>query len=163
MEHVVGEIGGEPLAFTLSHYLFTIFSMAKVTPYLHFNGNAQEAFDFYKSVFGGEFTTIMKMKDVPGSGASGAEGEKIMNITLPLGKDHALMASDVPEHLLKEKVFTVGNNLDLSVSLDTKEEAELVFAGLSAGGVVEMSMADGGGNFGMLVDKFGINWMVSFP
>lgn len=139
--------------------------MVKISTHLHFNGNTKEAFDFYKSVFGGEFTNVMKFKDVPGFTVSESEAGKIMHIALPLSKDYVLVANDVPEQLLKDKVFVVGNNIDLVATVDSKEEADRVFAGLSAGGVVEASMADAfwGDYFGMLIDKFGINWMVTFP
>lgn len=138
--------------------------MVKVNPYFHFDGNAEEAMNFYKSVFGGEFAMQMRFKDVPGFQGDAGEGDKFMHLALPLSKDNVLMASDVPEEMKKNATYTVGNNLDLSISTESKEEADRIFAGLSAGGTIELAMTDQfwGDYFGMLKDKYGMSWMVSF-
>jgi PhnB protein len=137
--------------------------MVTLNPYLNFAGNTEEAFNFYKSVFGGEFITIMRFKDTPEAGdvPEGA-GDKLMHIALPIGKDNILMATDALESMGQK--LTPGNNISLSVSTQSKEEAEKIFKGLSAGGEITMPLADAfwGDYFGMLTDKFGIQWMVSF-
>lgn len=134
-----------------------------INPYLNFPGNAEEAFNFYKSVFGGEFAMVQRFKDTTAPGELSAEdGEKMMHIALPLGNNNVLMASDVLES--KGDKFIEGNNIYLSINTDSKEEADKLFNGLSAGGQVELPMADmfWGDYFGMLFDKFGIKWMISF-
>ncbi|WP_205511637.1 VOC family protein [Longitalea arenae] len=135
--------------------------MPALNPYLNFNGNCQEAFDFYKSVFGGEFIMVARFSDMPKEYRGGAhEDNKIMHISLPLEGGNILMGSDVPEAMEKA---TPGNNVNLSLHPTTKEEADKLFAGLSAGGNVIMPMADAfwGAYFGMFVDKYGINWMIN--
>lgn len=137
--------------------------MATINPYLNFAGNAEEAFNFYKSVFGGSFAFLQRFKDTPeGPKVSNGEGEKIMHVSLPIGKANVLMATDTLESLGQK--LTVGNNFHLQVEADTKEEAEKLFKGLSAGGKVTMPMADTfwGAYFGMLIDRFGIRWMISY-
>ncbi|MES2431104.1 MAG: VOC family protein [Bacteroidota bacterium] len=137
--------------------------MVMINPYLNFPGNAEEAFNFYKSVFGGEFAMVQRFKDTTAPGELSAEdGEKMMHIALPLGNNNVLMASDVLES--KGDKFIEGNNIYLSINTDSKEEADKLFNGLSAGGQVELPMADmfWGDYFGMLFDKFGIKWMISF-
>ncbi|MGC2235112.1 MAG: VOC family protein [Pyrinomonadaceae bacterium] len=141
--------------------------MATINPYLNFSGNTEEAFNFYKSIFGGEFERVMRYKDV--SQMEGCDGmqvaendlEKICHIALPLGNGNVLMANDVLESM---GTLSEVNNFSLSVSADGKEEADKLFNGLSDGGKVEMPLADAfwGGYFGMLEDKFGIRWMVSY-
>lgn len=112
--------------------------MAAVNPYLNFNGNAEEAFNFYKSVFGGEFPMVMRFKDVPAEyRMSESEGEKIMHIALPLGQGTMLMGSDVPEAMGKA---TIGTNFYVSISAQSEEEANKLFNGLSAGGQVTMPL-----------------------
>ncbi|MEJ7677842.1 MAG: VOC family protein [Segetibacter sp.] len=136
--------------------------MAAVNPYLNFNGNAEEAFNFYKSVFGGEFPMVMRFKDVPAEyRMSESEGEKIMHIALPLGQGTMLMGSDVPEAMGKA---TIGTNFYVSISAQSEEEANKLFNGLSAGGQVTMPLekAFWGDYFGMFKDKFGIQWMVNY-
>ena len=136
--------------------------MAVLNPYLNFNGNAEEAFNFYKSVFGGEFPMIMRFKDAPAEfRGSESEAERIMHIALPIGEGSVLMASDMPEHYGKA---VVGNNFNISISTKSKEEADRLFNGLSAGGQVTMPMANTfwGSYFGMLKDKYDIQWMVSY-
>lgn len=140
--------------------------MAKINPYLHFLGNTEEAFNFYKSVFGGEFAMFMKFKDIPNQegceNMSDEDKEKLMHIALPISDGHVLMGTDaVGEHAIGA-VF--GNNISLSVSVDSKEEADKIFNGLADGGTTTMPIADTfwGAYFGMCKDKFNINWMVNF-
>lgn len=137
--------------------------MALINPYINFNGNAEEAFNFYKSVFGGEFERIVRFKDMPNPGNPISENEanKIMHITLPIGPN-VLMANDVPEFM--GKVNENENRSKISVSAESKEEADKIFNGLSAGGAVEMPIADSpwGSYFGMFRDKYGIEWTVDF-
>ena len=138
--------------------------MAKLNPYLNFPGTTEEAFNFYKSVFGGDFAGgIFRFRDTPEADKlTASEREKIMHIALPIGKDNILMATDALESM-GHKV-TSGNNFHLSIGADSKEEADRIFNGLSTGGKVTMPMADmfWGDYFGMLTDKFGIQWMVSY-
>jgi len=142
--------------------------MARINPYLDFNGNAEEAFNFYKSVFGGEFAMVMRWKDMPNAeGCEGAtlseiDGEKIMHIALPIGGENVLMASDALESMGPQRI--VGTNVSISVSPESKEETETLFKGLAQDGTVTMPLADvfWGAYFGMLTDKFGIQWLFSF-
>ena len=138
--------------------------MAAINPYIHFNGNAEEAFTFYKSVFGGEFERIVRFKDMKFEGAPdfGKEAEKIMHVALPIGKHSTLMGSDTPEQLGKHSELETRSKI--SINAETKEEADQIFNGLSEGGQVEMPIQDSpwGSYFGMFRDKFGIEWMVSF-
>lgn len=137
--------------------------MLKVNPYLNFDGQAEEAFNFYKSVFGGEFTAVHRMTDMPGtSELPENERNRIMHISLPLGNQTILMASDIlpsAGHELK-----TGNAYYISLHPDSREEADRLFKGLSEGGAVEMPMEDQfwGDYFGSFVDKFGIHWMINF-
>lgn len=126
--------------------------MALINPHINFNGNAEEAFNFYKSVFGGEFATIMRFKGI---------SNEIMRIALPIGKN-ILMANDVPESM--GPVNENENRSKISISAESKEEADKLFSGLSAGGIIEELMGDSpwGSYFGMFRDKFGIEWMVDF-
>ena len=137
--------------------------MAIINPYINFNGNAEEAFNFYKSVFGGEFSLIIRFKDMSSPDYPVAENEsnKIMHIALPIGKN-VLMASDVPESM--GRVNENENRSKISVSAQGREEADKLFHGLSAGGTIEMPIGDSpwGSYFGMFRDKFGIEWMVDF-
>ena len=137
--------------------------MALINPYINFNGNAEEAFTFYKSVFGGEFAMVMRFKDMqsPENPISEKEANKIMHIALPIGKN-ILMGNDVPEIL--GVVNENENRSKISISAESKEEADKLFNGLSAGGSVEMPIADSpwGSYFGMFRDKYGIEWMVDF-
>jgi PhnB protein len=137
--------------------------MALINPYINFNGNAEEAFNFYKSVFGGEFANIMRFKDLANPEYPVAENEanKIMHIALPIGKN-VLMGNDVPEHL--GRVNENENRSKISVSAETREEADRIFKGLSSGGAVEFPIGDSpwGSYFGMFRDKYGIEWMVDY-
>ncbi|GJM34233.1 MAG: VOC family protein [Saprospiraceae bacterium] len=137
--------------------------MALINPHINFNGNAEEAFNFYRSVFGGEFAKIMRFKDLSSPEYPIAENEanKIMHIALPIGKN-ILMANDVPESM--GRVNENENRSKISVSAESREEADKLFSGLSAGGTIEVSIDDSpwGSYFGMFRDKFGIEWMVDF-
>ena len=138
--------------------------MALINPHINFNGNAEEAFTFYKSVFGGEFAKIIRFKDIASAEMPIAEKEenKIMHIALPIGKSNMLMANDVPEVL--GKVNENENRSKIAISAASKEEADKLFNGLSAGGQIEMPIEDSpwGSYFGMFRDKYGIEWMVDF-
>ncbi len=135
--------------------------MARINPHINFNGNAEEAFNFYRSVFGGEFAKILRFKDLssPEFPVDESEENKIMHIALPIGKN-VLMANDVPECMGKTNENE--NRSKISISAESKEEADRLFNGLSAGGKIEMPIADSpwGSYFGMFRDKFGIEWMV---
>lgn len=138
--------------------------MALINPHVNFNGNAEEAFTFYKSVFGGEFTKVVRFKDIasPEFPVSEKEENNIMHIALPIGKSNVLMGNDVPEIL--GKVNENENRSKISISTESKEEADKLFNGLSAGGKIEFPIADSpwGSYFGMFRDKYGIEWMVEF-
>jgi PhnB protein len=137
--------------------------MKTVNPYLNFPGTAEEAFNFYKSVFGGEFTTLQRFKDTPeGSRASASDANKIMHISLPLGKGNTLMATDAVESMGHS--VTPGNNFHLTIDAESEAEANKLFSGLSAGGKVTMPMAKTfwGAYFGMATDKFGVQWMINY-
>ena len=137
--------------------------MAAINPHINFNGNAEEAFNFYKSVFGGEFTKVMRFKDLASAEFQVAEKEanKIMHIALPIGKD-VLMANDVPESMGRTNENE--NRSKIVISAESKEEADKLFSGLSAGGEIEMPITDSpwGSYFGMFRDKYGVEWMVDF-
>lgn len=136
--------------------------MATINPHINFNGNAEEAFEFYRSVFGGEFKKILRLKDIAGPDFPVAEKEmnKILNISLPIGKNF-LVANDVPEML--GPVSENENRSKISVSADSREEADKIFTGLSTGGSVEMPMGETPwGYFGMFRDKFGIEWIIQY-
>ncbi len=137
--------------------------MVTINPYLNFSGNTEEVFNFYKSVFGGEFITLMRWKDAPEADKVPAgDQEKIMHVSLPIGKGNVLMATDACESM--GHTLTVGNNFYISISTESEEEANRLFNGLSSGGRVTMSLhkAFWGAYFGMFIDKFGIQWMVSY-
>ena len=137
--------------------------MAQINPHINFNGNAEEAFTFYKSVFGGEFAMIVRFKDMssPEFPVADNEANKIMHIALPVGKN-VLMANDVPE--IMGRTNENENRSKISISAESKEEADKLFNGLSEGGEIEMTIADSpwGSYFGMFRDKYGIEWMVDF-
>src|SRR5690606_38606475 len=132
-------------------------------PYLNFAGNGEEAFTFYQSVFGGELF-IQRMSDVPGmDDLPEQEKEYAMHVSIPIGKGQPLMASDCLDS--GGHVLNVGNNNYISVTPDSREEADRLFNGLSAGGSVEMPMEEQfwGDYFGSFKDKFGVQWMINFP
>jgi len=137
--------------------------MATINPHINFNGNAEGAFTFYKSVFGGEFAKVIRFKDMASTELLVAEKEanKIMHIELPIG-ENLLMANDVPESM--GKVDENENRQKISIRAENREEADRLFNGLSEGGSVEMPIAESpwGSYFGMLRDKYGIEWMVDF-
>ena len=139
--------------------------MAQINPYIHFNGNAEEAFTFYKSVFGGEFATLVRFKDMPANPdfpMPEEELNKIAHIALPIDKTNVLMASDTPAFMGKHNENETRSKI--SIAAESKEEADKLYNGLSAGGNVEMPIAESpwGTYFAMFRDKFGIEWMVDF-
>ena len=137
--------------------------MATINPYLNFPGTTEEAFNFYKSVFGGEFTVLQRFKDTPQADQVPAnEQDKIMHVSLPIGSGNVLMASDNLESMGRPQ--TAGNNFSISVNADSEAEADKLFNGLAAGGKVTMPLQKTfwGAYFGMLTDKFGIQWMVNY-
>jgi PhnB protein len=137
--------------------------MALINPHINFNGNTEEAFNFYKSVFGGEFAKIIRFKDLSSSEFSVNEKEanKIMHIALPIGKN-MLIANDVPESM--GRVNENENRSKISISAESREEADKLFNGLSAGGNIEVPLGDSpwGSYFAMFRDKFGIEWIIDF-
>ena len=143
--------------------------MASINPYLNFDGNCEEVFNFYKSVFGGEFIYLGRFSEMPedpsqgGQAAMSAEvANRIMHVSLPIGGGSILMGSDVMPGY--GAGFTTGNNFSISLNTESTAEADKLFAALSAGGTVVMPMNKTfwGSYFGMFNDKFGIQWMVSF-
>ena len=138
--------------------------MALINPHINFNGNAEEAFTFYKSVFGGEFAKVIRFKDLASPEFPVAEKEenKIMHIALFIGKSNMLMANDVPESMGKTNENE--NRSKIVITAGSKEEADKLFNGLSAGGQIEGPIGDSpwGSYFAMFRDKYGIEWMVDF-
>lgn len=139
--------------------------MTAINVYLNFNGNCEEAFNFYKSVFGGEFPYLGRYRDMPADGGKkfeGSEGDKIMHVSLPIGEHSMLMGSDTGGEWASN--FKQGNNFAISISADSKAEADRIFNALASGGQITMPLNNTfwGDYFGMLTDKFGINWMMSF-
>lgn len=137
--------------------------MARINAYLNFPGNTEEAMNFYKSVFGGEFTVFQRFGEIPGGEKMSDEDQrKIMNISLPLNDGSVLMATDALESMGQELI--VGNNFYLSVQAASEKEADVIFEKLSVGGEVKLAMNKAFWNayFGMFVDRFGIQWMVTF-
>ena len=138
--------------------------MSTINPWINFNGNAEEAFTFYRSVFGGAFAKIIRFKDLASAEFQVAENEanKIMTIVLPIGKHNVLMANDVPEFM--GRVNESENRSKIMVSAESREEADQIFNGLSAGGDVEGPIGDSpwGTYAGMFRDKYGIEWIVEF-
>src|SRR5688572_12379556 len=138
--------------------------MALINPHINFNGNAQEAFTFYKSVFGGEFAKVVRFKDIASAEFPVAEKEenKIMYIALPIGNSTMLIANDVPE--VMGRVSEQENRSKILVRTESKEEADRLFNGLSAGGEVEGPMGDSPWDSyaGMFRDKYGIEWIIEF-
>jgi PhnB protein len=137
--------------------------MAVINPYINFNGNAEEAFTFYRSVFGGEFEQVVRFKDIAGPDMhlSAGEGNKLMRIALPIGPN-LLIANDVPESM--GRVNENENRSKIAIMAENKAEADKIFNGLSVGGTVEMPIADSpwGTYFAMWRDKYGIEWTVEF-
>jgi PhnB protein len=130
-------------------------------PYLNFDGTAEEAFRFYQSIFGGELT-LQKMRDIPDMEIPESEKDRCMHVSLPIGNNQFLMASDCVPSM--GQVLKVGNNNYISLTVNSREEADRIFHGLSQGGTIEMPMSDmfWGDYFGSFVDKFEVCWMISF-
>ena len=135
-----------------------------VHTYLNFQGNTEEAFNFYKSVFGGEFSLVVRFKDFPMEGVEMPKEneDKLMHIALPIGEDNMLMATDAVESMGQQVVQ--GNNVYISIHPDSREDADRIFNGLSQGADIEMPIADQawGDYYGSLKDKFGVQWMVNY-
>jgi PhnB protein len=138
--------------------------MPLINPHINFNGNAEEAFTFYRSIFGGTFARVIRFKDVASADFRVPEKEenKIMHIALPIGKNNMLMANDVPESMGRTNERE--NRSKISITADSKEEADKLFNGLSAGGEMEYPIGDSpwGSYFGCFRDKYGIEWMVEY-
>ena len=137
--------------------------MASFHPYFNFMGNTEEAFKFYKSVFGGEFSNVQRFSDFP-TGAELPEKERnmIMHITYPIGGGTVLMGTDMLESAGHKLI--VGNHISLSINTDSEAEADKIFNGLAAGGTIQMPLEKTfwGAYLGMCTDKFGIQWMVNY-
>jgi len=136
--------------------------MTIINSYLSFEGNCEEAFNFYKSVFGGDFSYVGRYSEMPpqqGIAISDEDKQKIMHISLPLSKETMLMGSDVISSRVE-----VGNNVGLSITAGSKEDADRYFDGLSSEGKITMPLNNTfwGDYFGMLIDRYGINWMIGF-
>ena len=138
--------------------------MATINPHIHFNGNTEEAFEFYRSVFGGTFSKIIRFKDISFEGFSMPEEEleKIMHIALPIGAITKITGSDVPKML--GVVNEAENRSKITITAESKEEADALFTGLSVGGTVEfpMGVSPWGSYFGAFRDKYGVEWMLEF-
>jgi PhnB protein len=138
--------------------------MATINPHVNFNGNAEEAFNFYKSVFGGEFSRLVRFGQMASAdfAVNEKEANKIMHIALPIGASNELMGNDVPSFM--GTVNEQENRSKIAVIVESKEEADTIYHGLSAGGDVEMPISDSpwGSYFGMFRDKYGIEWMIEF-
>jgi PhnB protein len=136
----------------------------KMNPYLNFNGKTEEAFNFYRSVFGGEFITLQRFKDTPeAEKLNDADKDKIMHVSLPIGDGNMLMATDMLESM--GQTLTKGNNYSICISAENTDEAERVFNGLAEGGTIAMPLEKTfwGSYFGMVNDRFGIQWMIDCP
>lgn len=137
--------------------------MTSIQPYLNFRGNTEEVFNFYKSVFGGEFSTLQRFKDTPeGDKLSTSDQEKIMHISLPIGNNSILMATDILESM--GQTIILGTNFSISINTESEAETKKLFDLLSDGGKIEMPLEKTfwGAYFGMFTDKFGIQWMVNY-
>lgn len=141
--------------------------MARVSTYLNFSRNTEEAFEFYKSVFGTEYNgEISRMKDVPPDENQQPLSEEdqnlVMHVELPITGGHVLMGTDAPESM--GFILRTGNNMYINLEPDTQEETERLFSELSAGGTIEMPLASmfWGGYFGSFIDKYGVNWMLNY-
>ncbi|HTY57352.1 MAG TPA: VOC family protein [Bacteroidota bacterium] len=137
--------------------------MISINPYFNFAGNTEDAFRFYRSVFGGDFSRLQRFKDTPeGPRVADNERNMLMHVSLPVGKVNTLMATDALASI--DQKVVMGNNIHLVIDTESKEEANTLFNGLAAGGTVNVPMADTfwGSYFGMLKDRYGIHWMVSY-
>ena len=138
--------------------------MVAVNPYLNFNGNTEDAFNHYKSIFGGEFAMIQRFRETPEAPRLPADaGNKIMHIALPIGKNNVLMGTDVVDGTGHPAVKQ-GNNFYITLSVESREEGDKLFNGLSQGGKAQLEMQDTfwGAYFGIATDKFGVQWMISY-
>lgn len=137
--------------------------MVTINPYLNFNGETEEAFKYYQSVFGGELSEINRFKDMPDAeNIPEQDREKVMHVSLPIGKGNVLMGSDIMGSMASN--FKLGNNFYISINTQSREETERIFKELSRGGKIEMELEETfwGSYFGMFTDKYGINWMVDY-
>ena len=137
--------------------------MITINPYLNFSGVTEKAMIFYKSIFGGEFNIVQKFEDLPGGDKIAKDDQqKIMHMSLPIGDNYHISASDALESM--GQTLDVGTNFTIEVNTDSEKEADKIFNALSPGGQIKMAMnkAFWGAYVGMLTDKFGIQWMVSF-
>lgn len=137
--------------------------MAAINPYLNFLGKTEEAFNFYKSIFKTEFSIFQRFSDSDhGANLPESDKDKIMHVSLPIGNSNILMGTDALESAGHS--ITMGNNISLSVTAESKEEADTLFNGLSTDGKIDMPLEDTfwGAYFGMCTDKFGIQWMVNY-
>lgn len=138
--------------------------MAKLSVHIAFNGNCEEAFNFYRSIFGGEFSMVSRNKDIPSdvpSPASVEENDKVLHIGLPIGNNGELMGCDMPQAFSKADR---PNSYNVSISTDSEEQAKQYYEALQEGGKVNMPLDKTfwGAYFGMVVDKYGVQWMVSY-
>lgn len=135
--------------------------MATLNPYLNFNGNAEEAFNYYRSVFGNEFNNFQRFSDIPGGKPEGEDGRRILHVSLPVGNDSFLLGSDCPSNYPPVKF---GDNCWISINAETAERAKNIFNGLSSGGKINMPLEKTfwAELFGMCVDKFGVGWMINY-
>lgn len=138
--------------------------MITLNPYLNFQGNTEEAFLFYKSVFGGEFTAFQRFSDIPGAADSMPEGDKhkLMHVALPISEACVLMGTDALESAGHRVTF--GNNISLSIDTQSEAHANQLYAALSQNGVAQMPMEKTfwGAYFGMCDDQFGVKWMINY-
>ena len=137
--------------------------MRSIGPYLNFKDRTEEAFNFYRSVLGGEFTMLQRFKDMPGAGKmADDEGDLILHVSLSLGNGIVIMGSDAPESMGRKVIF--GNNVHISIDAESEREAESMFKGLSEGGVIDMPLQKmfWGAMYASFQDKFGVHWMINF-
>ncbi len=137
--------------------------MAQLSPYLTFNGNCEDAFNFYKSVFGGDFTSVNRFKEMPPEHpVTDDMKEKIMHIALPVSQETVLMGSDSSD--MFGLATQPGNNFSITINADSEEEAQQIFESLSEGGTIKMPLEKTfwGALFGMFTDKYGIHWMMNY-
>ena len=137
--------------------------MATINPCINLPGTTEDAFNFYKSAFGGEFSAIQRFGETPvADKLSASEKKKLMHIALPIGKGNVLMGTDALESMGHKLTF--GNNYNISIDADSRDEAKSLFDKLSVGGKIETPIHDEfwGAYFGMFTDKFGIRWMINY-
>lgn len=136
--------------------------MLAIHPYLNFDGKTEEAFNFYRSVFGGEFTSFQRMKDMPNNTMPASEQERVMHVALPIGKGNILMGSDILPS--QGDSLRAGNNFYVLIAPESEGEANKIFNALSAGGKIAAPLGKTfwGAYFGMFTDKYGIQWMINY-